>query len=187
MGGRWNIQDPAGRDAVLAAIQLEAASDAEGDLLKNSEEVHRRVAHAAGMGLDSAWCGMFTVDHFRHSGMDSDLAAGFLHVDNVHDYFTYRHSRNPRRVPKWIWADHAWHDLHTYHDERGSVRTWIEQSRMGAGGQLDIRPGDVALIDVGRDGTANHIVKVSSYDPATNTLLTIGGNDAGHVIDHSPG
>jgi hypothetical protein len=187
MGGRWSIADAGARDAVLAAIQLEAATDAEGDLLRNSDEVHKRVAKAAGMGLDSAWCGMFTVDHYRHSGMDSELKSGFLHVDNVHDFFTYVHSRNAVRVPRWIWADHAWHDLHDYHRQRGSERTWLEGSAIGAGGQLDIRPGDTALIDVGRDGTANHIVKVSSYDPATSTLLTIGGNDAGYIIDPNPG
>jgi hypothetical protein len=183
MGGQWNIQDPAARDAVLAAIQLEAACDAEGDLLNNSEAVHRRVAQASGMGLDSAWCGMFTVNHFLHSGMDEDLKSGFLHVDNVHDYFTYRHTRNPKRVPKWIWADHAWHDLHEYHLLRGAERTWLDQATVGAGGNLDIRAGDVVLIDVGRDGTANHIVKASSYDPATGVLLTIGGNDGGFIID----
>jgi hypothetical protein len=187
MGGRWNIADTGARDAVLAAIQLEAATDAEGDLHRNSDEVHKRVAKAAGMGLDSAWCGMFTVDHYRHSGMDSELKSGFLHVDNVHDYFTYNHNRNAVRVPRWIWADHAWHDLHDYHRLRGSERTWLQGSAIGAGGQLDIRPGDTALIDVGRDGTANHIVKVSSYDPATSTLLTIGGNDAGFIVDPNPG
>jgi hypothetical protein len=187
MGGRWNIADPAARDALLAAIQLEAAADAEGDLLRDSEEVHRRVAQASGMGLDSAWCGMFAADQYRRTGLDHDLAAGFLHVDNVHDYFTYRHDRNPRRVPKWIWADRAWHDLHEYHALRGSVRTWLPGSTIGGGGALDIRPGDVALIDVGRDGTANHIVQVASYDPATSALITVGGNDAGYVVDpHAP-
>jgi hypothetical protein len=187
MGGRWNIADPAARDAVLAAIQLEAAVDAEGDLLRNSDEVHRRVARASGMGLEFAWCGMFAVDHYRHSGIDSELAAGFLHVDNVHDFFTYNHNRNARRVPRWIWADHAWHDLREYHAQRGAVRTWLTGSAIGSGGQLDIRPGDVALIDVGRDGTANHIVMVSSYNASTSTLLTIGGNDAGYVVDPHPG
>jgi hypothetical protein len=185
-GGRWEIGDAGARDAVLGAIQLEAATDAMGDLLADSEKVHKRVADASGMGLDSAWCGMFTVDHFRHSGMDKDLAAGFLHVDNVHDFFTYRHNRNPKRVPKWIWAEHQWHDLAGYHEERGSKREWLDGSEVWKGGDLDIRPGDVVLIDHNADGKADHIVKVQSYDPSTSTLLTIGGNDAGFVIDKNP-
>ena len=62
---------------------------------------------------------------------------------------------------------------------------------MSAGGALDIRPGDVVLIDPDRKGAADHIVLAASYDPATNTLVTIGGNDSGFVLmgpkDKEPG
>lgn len=183
MGGRWEIQDAAARDSVLAAIQLEAATDAEGDLLQDSGEVHKRVAKASGMGLEFAWCGMFTVNHYLRSGMDSDLKSGFLHVDNVVDYFTYRYART-ERVPKWVWADARWHELRSYHEERGSLRRWTPGEQLWGGGALDILPGDAVLVDHQGDGKPDHIVKVSSYDPATGKLITIGGNDGGFVIDH---
>ena len=55
-----------------------------------------------------------------------------------------------------------------------------------AGGSLDIRPGDLVLIDHSGTGEADHIVMAHSYDMTTNTLMTIGGNDGGYEVDTSP-
>ena len=58
LGGEWDIKDPIARDAVLAALQLEAATDADGDLLADRNAVHKRVVQSAGMELTDEWCGI---------------------------------------------------------------------------------------------------------------------------------
>jgi hypothetical protein len=182
LGGEWDIEDPGAKNAVLAAIQLAAATDAQGQLLASSADVHDRVQKAAKMGLDFDWCGFFTEDHYVRAHMDDDLRAGFFHTNNIEDYFHYTYDRNPDRIKKWIWDGDSWEELHAYHQTRGAERKWLDYKALSAGGTLDIQPGDTVLIDVGLDGTPNHIVMAVSYDPATNTLVSIGGNDSGLVI-----
>ena len=186
LGGRWDVEDAAARDAVLAAIQLEAATTAAGDLHGDSATVHERVRGTAGMAAHHDWCGFFTQDHYRQSNLDADLRAGFFHTNNVEDYFTYRYTRNPDRIKKWIWPgppETAWEELRAYHARRGAARQWLNYAGVSGGGALDIRPGDIALVDVGLDGTPNHIVQVQSYDATTGRLVTMGGNDSGLVVD----
>jgi hypothetical protein len=182
LGGEWDIDDPASRNAVLAAIQLAAATDAQGQLLASSADVHDRVQKAAKMGPNFDWCGFFAEDHYVRAHMDDDLRAGFFHTNNIEDYFHYVYDRNPDRIKKWIWDGDAWQELHAYHVTRGAERKWLDYATLSAGGALDIQPGDTVLVDVGLDGTPNHIVMAVSYDPATNTLVSIGGNDSGLVV-----
>jgi hypothetical protein len=182
LGGEWDIDDPGARNAVLAAIQLAAATDAQGQLLASSADVHDRVQKAAKMGPDFDWCGFFTEDHYVRAHMDDDLRAGFFHTNNIEDYFHYVYDRNPDRIKKWIWDGDSWEELHAYHLARGMERKWLDYKTLSAGGTLDIQPGDTVLVDVGLDGTPNHIVMAVAYDPATNTLVSIGGNDSGLVV-----
>jgi len=131
------------------------------------------------------WCGMFAAAHmFRGGGLDEELRAGFLHTTNVLDFFQYQQKANAARAPKSIWADGSWHDLRTYHGARGSLRKWTTRaaitSAMEAKSPLDIRPGDVVLIDHrGNRKSPQHITMVESYDPSTQTLVTIEGNTGG--------
>jgi hypothetical protein len=81
-----------------------------------------------------------------------------------------------------VWTGDAWQELHAYHTSRNAERRWLDYAALSGGGTLDIQPGDTVLVDVGLDGTPNHIVMASAYDPGTNTLVTIGGNDAGFVV-----
>lgn len=60
MKGRWQIDDTDARDAVLAAIQLQAATDAQGELLSDWKTVRDRVTKATSMPPSSEWCGMFS-------------------------------------------------------------------------------------------------------------------------------
>ena len=182
---RFQHDDPTVPDGVLAAIQLEAVANAEGHLA-SPKDAHEKAYKAAGMGANFDWCGFFAMENYMHSNLDSDLKRGFFHVTNVEHYFTYHYAFGPlqdTRVMKWIYAEDEWHDLRDYHTGRGSVRTWIDAAEIVAGGTLDIRPGDIVLIDNSRDAAADHIVMVHSYDMATNTLHTIGGNDGGYEVD----
>jgi hypothetical protein len=182
---RFQHPDATVSDAVLAAIQLEAIANAEGDLA-DPAEAHERSWRAAGMAASFDWCGFFAMENYMQSNLDSDLKRGFFHVTNVEHYFTYRYAfgeRKHTRVMKWIYAEDSWHDLQEYHTTRGSVRTWIDAAAIEGGGALDIRAGDLVLIDHSGSGAADHIVMVHSFDMTTNTLFTIGGNDGGYEVD----
>ncbi len=185
---RWRHPDPIVEDAILAAIQLEAVYRAEGQL-GHVTEAHTAAAAACGMSITDDWCGFFVATGFMQSGLDQDLRAGFFHTENVVDYFRYDYARvNLSRIKKWIWAEEAWHDIRTYHEQRGSVRQWIDAQGISSSGGagLDIRSGDVALIDNRGTERPDHIVMVDSYDPTRHALFTIGGNDSGYTIDPNP-
>ena len=136
----------------------------------------------------SDWCGMFVGAHlFRGGGIDEELRAGMLHVDNVKDYFHYTQKVNAKRTPKSIWADNQWWEMRAYHEARGSLRQWKPREAVAAAllgeGALDIRPGDVVLIDHGGGNKPSHITMVESYDPGTKQLVTIEGNTGGIRAD----
>jgi hypothetical protein len=82
-----------------------------------------------------------------------------------------------------VWDGAAWKTVDEFHDARGMRRTWLDHEAVKAGGTLDIRPGDTVLLDTDADGgKIEHIVMAASYDPATSTLITIGGNDDGYTL-----
>ena len=184
MGKTWDVDDAAARDAVLAAIQLQAATEAIGELTGNTATIRTRVQNASGMGANDDWCGFYSADHYVRAKMDEDLRAGFMHTIDVEGFFTY-HSRDdlPERVKRWVWNGTAWQSLHDFHAARGALRTWLAEEQVVSGGVLDIRPGDTVLLDWSADGgPADHIAQVAAYDPGTSTLITIGGNDSGYTV-----
>jgi hypothetical protein len=185
---RYQHPDAAVQDGALAAVQLDAVANAEG-YLASPADAHQRSRESAGMGANFDWCGFFAMENYMLSDLDSDLKRGFFHVTNVEHYFTYRYAfgrRDDTRVMKWIYAEDDWHDLREYHTSRGSLRTWINAAAIFGGGTLDIRAGDIVLIDHSGSGAADHIVMVQSWDPTTHTLFPIGGNDGGYEVDTRP-
>lgn len=131
------------------------------------------------------WCGMFVgASLYRGGGLDEELRKGFLHTSNVLDFFNYTQKVNAARAPRSVWADGEWHDLKTYHASRGAPRMWTGRAAVTAtmegDGALDVRPGDVVLIDHwGNRKAPQHITMVESYDPKTKILATIEGNTSG--------
>lgn len=124
------------------------------------------------------WCGMFVAaGMFRGAGLDKDLRKAFAHTDNVYDFFRYTAKVNDDRTPLSIWADGRWWLVSEYHQQRGSMRTWMQEGSIDL---AQIRPGDVVLIrhkgTKPKKGVANHIVMVESFDPDTGRLVTIEGN-----------
>lgn len=178
--------DPDVQDMVLAALQLEAIATAEG-VLRDPANAAKLTKAAVGMRDDDLppnkkydWCGFFAVDKFLESDLDRELKAGYFHVDNVYDYFTYDYGN---RVKRWIYAEEAWHELRDYHEARGAERQWLTADDMECQEKLDIRAGDLALVDHSWGGRGDHIVMVHSFDPSTRVLHTIGGNDSGLQVD----
>jgi hypothetical protein len=123
------------------------------------------------------WCGMFAAANmFRGAALDKDLRKAFAHTDNVNDFFQYQAKVNASRAPLSVFAEGRWWSVKEYHAQRGTSRKWV----VGPSAAADIRPGDIALIRhkgvKGKDGIANHIVMVESYDAATGKLVSIEGN-----------
>ena len=132
MRGRWQVDDTDARDAVLAAIQLQAATDAHGELDADWKTVRERVTKATGMGVNSQWCGMFSGDHLIRAALDSDFRSSFMHTHNVEAFFTYHPEKYPTRIPKWIWDDDGWESVRDYHNARGALRSWLSHDTMTA-------------------------------------------------------
>ncbi|MDA0170506.1 hypothetical protein OJ998_15510 [Solirubrobacter taibaiensis] len=123
------------------------------------------------------WCGMFAAANmFRGAALDKDLRMAFAHTDNVNDFFQYTAKVNAGRAPLSVWADGRWWSVREYHASRSALRKWV----VGPSAAADIRPGDIALIRhkgvKPKDGIANHIVMVESYDATTGKLVSIEGN-----------
>lgn len=200
------------QDATLAVLQAQAVLQARTTWSENPEgisgeeskksgrargeidELFKDAGFGSGASFDDAknrifdWCGIFVVaSMFRSAGIDEELRAGYYHTANITDTFKYTQKSNATRAPASIWADGEWHDIKTYHEARGSLRRYIPKTEVAApiaeGNAADIRPGDIALIDHSGGTTPSHIVMVESYDPVTQTLVTIEGNTKGIKSD----
>lgn len=184
---RFQHPDPVVQDATLAAIQLEAVADAEGDLA-SPKDAHKKAYDAAGMAPEHQWCGFFALEKYLTSNFDKDLRQGLFHTNDIERFFTYRYVfGKDSRSFKWIYADGEWQDVRAYHAKRGSQRQWIASDQINGRASLDIRPGDVITVDHSGTAEADHIMMVHSYEARTNTLFTIGGNDGGYLVDQGTG
>jgi hypothetical protein len=182
----WRHSNASYSDAVLAALQLEAVFRAE-RYLENPANAREESARAVGMSSDLEWCGFFVANNYMASSLDRDLRAGFFATGNVRDYFSYRYgSGSDARVKRWIFADNAWSQLDQYHDSRGSRRMWTDARDIRDIAVLDIRPGDVVLVDHSDGEMADHIQMVHSYNPTTRELFYIDGNGGGYVVENNP-
>lgn len=187
---RWKHPNPAVQDAILAVLKLKIIFSAEAYFSSPIDQEAKGGAHyeartTMGGRKDSDWCGMFASTNYLQSNFDDDLKKGFLHVDNVVDYFTYVYRRT-HRVKQWIYVDDQWQDLRAYHESRSSLRQWTDASSVTSAEGLDIQAGDIVLMDHDRNGKPNHIVIAHAWNPTTKMLFTIGGNDSGFQIDQSP-
>lgn len=189
MSGTEDTTKPPFRDAAVAAARefwtqgvSEARRGSTAPIAKDSGW-NKYGDLRAPDGSVTDWCGMFVAASYYRAGLCAALRRGFFHVANVEHYFTYAYES---RVPRWVWdaAAEDWRSLRDYHAERGSSRAWIDRDAVAHTdlAALDIRPGDVALIDHEGDGKANHITLVESYDPATGALVTLEGNGRGKVV-----
>lgn len=189
---RWKHPNPAVQDSILAALQLQVMFQAEAYFTSATDQeapggAHHDAYTKMGGTKGANWCGMFVSINYLHGNFDNDLKNGFRHVKNVVDYFNYTYHRYPDRVRKWIYADERWQELRAYHENRGSLRRWIEADSITSAEGLDIQPGDIVLLDNDNDDQPNHIVMVHTWNPTTRMLFTIGGNDGGFQVDQNPG
>lgn len=126
------------------------------------------------------WCGMAVVSWLKRAGLDRDHRATFWATSNVHSCFTYSRRGSAHRTMKQVKVNGAWRLIEAWHAEQGSVRLWydFDAVRTTDLAQLDVRPGDVALINhLGKTDGAHHITMVRRWDG--KVLETIEGNATG--------
>lgn len=133
------------------------------------------------------WCGMAACSWLLRAGMNKDFNTSFLHCLNVEAFFTYgaRKNVNPARLDTLVAADDGrWIKIKDWHAQQRASRVWYgaDRHKSVALQDLDLRPGDILLIDWSRRGDgADHITMVRSWDGSK--LTTFEGNRTGQGPD----
>jgi hypothetical protein len=73
-------------------------------------------------------------------------------------------------------------DIRDVHDSRGSRRTVTLWPKLQSGAKLDIRPGDIVLVDLDAGGGPDHIQIVHRWREGERVLTTIDGNGGSFVL-----
>ncbi len=185
---RWKHPDPKVVDSVLAALQLQAVSEATSSLNEDSGDVRTRVRtdHPA----NDPWCGYFAAEKYGKVGFHSAfMKQSFDSTFKARAFFKYKPEwLEGGEYPNWVKADDGgWKTIPAYHNDRKSERHWYETEDIMKGGKLDIRPGDIVTISVAINDNVekpegDHVTMVLSYNPTTRMLFTIAGNDGGYVV-----
>lgn len=182
---RFEHPKPEVQDQLLAALQSQAVGAAEGELAAQATEGKAGPegrARAAGGLPTGAWCGAFAYAQLKSSGLDPRWRVHALSTgpsqgwDRLFDY----------EDDFWIWTGQEWKPVKQYHaTDRGSVRSFTKLPDTVTAASLagSVRPGDLVLIDNAAGKYADHITMCRSFDPATGTLQTIGGNEPDIKID----
>lgn len=97
------------------------------------------------------WCGMSVGAWMVRAGMPRALRSSFLHCQNVEAFATYgrQNNVNPARLMTEVLVDGVWIPVEEWHEREGEPRVWIPEAELRAGdpAQLDLRLGDIVLID----------------------------------------
>ena len=185
---RWKHPDPKVVDSVLAALQLQAVSEAMSSLNEDNAAVASRVR--TGRPADDPWCGYFAAEKYGKIGFHKEfMKHGFDSTYKARAFFMYTpEALKGGQYPNWVKADDSsWKLIPAYHKDRKSERHWYETAEIMKGGNLDIRPGDIVTLSVAIGANiekpeGDHVTMVLSYNPATKLLFTIAGNDGGYVV-----
>lgn len=99
------------------------------------------------------WCGFFAGAGLVRTGMPHAHRNAFWHCANIEDFATYGEPRlrNPKRLKQYVrlTPDAPWIPVEQWHDEAGQRRVWLDEAtlRTGPAADMDIRPGDIVLLD----------------------------------------
>ena len=185
---RWKHPDPKVVDSVLAALQLQAVSEAMSSLSEDNAAVSSRVR--TGHPANDPWCGYFAAEKYGKVGFHKEfMKRSFDSTFKARAFFMYKPEwLKGGEYPDWVKADDSsWKLIPAYHKDRKSERHWYETAEIMKGGNLDIRPGDIVTLSVAIGANVekpegDHVTMVLSYNPATKMLFTIAGNDGGYVV-----
>lgn len=144
---RYKCGDSAIEDAILATLELEIVFSAEATLSSPGND-REDAASAVGMDKSIEWCGAFVAKNYLQSELISKMVPGFPSTERLEAFFHY--TQYIGTEPKWVFDQGEWKDLKAYHTSRSAERKWIGDADIfskGKDGALDIRPGDVVLLD----------------------------------------
>lgn len=164
----------------LDAFLQRAAWVAEQLIRMSPDDAKRRVAPPAGQ----EWCGYTLAHIYNTAGMDKSHAALFPSTQGLLDFGAYYGldiygaARNRARITK---LKATGQDIREAHEARGSLRKVTLWPDLQSGAPLDIRPGDIVLVDHLRAGGPDHIQIAVGWDEATRFLTVVDGNGGGFV------
>jgi hypothetical protein len=170
------------RSGLREVLQLEAVGSAVGEFEAQEAKTpgasaKERAIQAGGLGADDEWCGAFSFMMQRTAGVPAALAGFTQGTESYVSLFRYEFKSHH------VLVGDEWWPVEAYHRKRGSLREMKEIPQPDKDGQVDlggvdIRPGNIVLVDHVRGERADHITMVKSYDPATGDLVTVGGNES---------
>ncbi len=145
-------------------------------------------------GLPFDWCGMSVAEWLVLAGMHPGHAKSFLETRNIESFATYGDQKNvnARRLAIEVLLDGVWTSIRDWHAREGQPRVWIPEVTLRAGpaSDLDIRPGDVVLLDYQgvydtkpdeASDQADHITMAAEF--RNGVLEVMNGNASGLDTD----
>lgn len=144
------------------------------------DEAKQRVNPPAGQ----EWCGYTLAHIYKTAGMDRTHAAlfastqGLLGFGAYYALDIYGAVRNRARITR---LKATGQDIREAHEARGSMRKVTLWPDLQSGAALDIRPGDIVLVDHLRGGGPDHIQIALGWDEASRFLTVMDGNGGGFV------
>lgn len=144
------------------------------------DDSRKRVNPPAGQ----EWCGYTLAHIYKAAGMDKSHAALFPSTQGLLDfgsYYTldiYGAARNRARITR---LKATGQDIREAHEARASSRRVTLWPELQSGAALDIRPGDIVLVDHLRGGGPDHIQIAVGWDEASRFLTVVDGNGGGFV------
>jgi hypothetical protein len=170
---RYKCENQSVEDAILAALQLEIVFNAE-NTLASPDNARADSATAVGMDKSIEWCGAFVAKSYLESEVVDKMKVGFPSTERLEAFFHY--DQYIGNEPMWVLDEGDWKQLQEYHHKRGSERKWIDDKTIfanGKSGTLDIRPGDVVLLDNNPNKRAEVEVEVADdKDPTKKKKVT---------------
>jgi hypothetical protein len=181
--------------SVLFALQARAVTEAQATGLKSDGAGKTRGELEAEVGRmgEQAWCGAFANYAYRRIGLDQ--AAVTSQLDGEGGVLTFMAYADAVSKNKKIVVGDRKLGVEEYHRERRSKRRiQIIANRPDEHGNVrpgftapgaeyvqveavDIRPGDILLLDNARGWRPDHIMIATAYDPATRRVSKIAGNE----------
>lgn len=188
---RFSHWNPVIQDSVLVVLQQRIVDEARGTGLNADGSGKPRGdldAQLEDIGKKDAWCGAFAALAFKLAGVTSGKGQ-LIGEGGILSFFNYA---DPESKSRFIMDGGERIPLEEYHDWRRHSRRSIQvvANRPGAAGgfsspgakvvqaeDLDVRPGDILLLDNTGGNRPDHVMIATDYDAAAHKTSKIAGNE----------
>lgn len=170
---RYKCDNKSAEDAILATLELEAVFSAEATLASPGT-AREDSAGAVGQNKNLAWCGAFAAKSYMESEILPVTMKSFPSTERLEEFFHYKQYLGTE--PLWVFVDGEWKSVEEYHTKRDSKRKWLSDAAIFKGGTLDIRPGDIVMLD-NNPNTRVEIEVADPSDPAKKITKTVAPSE----------